>query len=53
MHIFIIKFTQKLLPFFCGYVFEPNAFFRFSKSASSPLIPFSKFVFNFSDNPLT
>lgn len=49
----VTKFTQKLLPFFWGYVFDPNIPLRFSKSASSPGIPFSKLVFNMSDSPLT
>ena len=45
--------TQKLLPFFWGYVFDPNAFFRFNKSASSSWIPFSISVFNASATPFT
>jgi len=48
-----ISHTQRLLPFFRGYVLVPNAFFLFDRSSSSPLIPLFKSDFRKPDKPLT
>lgn len=53
LSIFGSIYTQKVRPFFRGYVLDPYLFFRSNKSASSPCIPFSKFDFNFSATPTT
>lgn len=45
--------TQKLLPSFLGYVFDPKAVFLLSRSLCSPDTPFSRFELNFSASPLT
>jgi len=45
--------TQKLFPFFRGYVLVPNAFFLFNISTSSPLIPLSGIDLSKFDKPLT